>query len=77
MTQGVIKWFNPQKGYGFVTRDDGSDVFLHYSGLAAETDRHLFPGERVEFDLGLGDKGPKVMNVVRTDPPFNPAEVEA
>lgn len=76
MTQGVIKWFNPQKGYGFVTSGDGSDVFLHYSGLAAGTDRHLYPGEKVEFDLAAGDKGPKAVNVVRLDPPFVPEETE-
>lgn len=74
MEQGVIKWFNPQKGYGFVTLDDGSDVFLHYSGLASETDRHLYPGERVKFDLDAGDKGPKAVNVFRLDLPHQPAE---
>jgi CspA family cold shock protein len=72
MARGVIKWFNLQKGYGFITRGGDSDVFLHYSGLAADTDRHLYPGERVEFDLAAGDKGPKAINVARLDPPFAP-----
>lgn len=68
MEQGTIKWFNPQKGYGFITQENGNDVFLHYSGLAPDTDRRsLFPGEQVGFELAAGEKGPKAVNVVCLD----------
>jgi cold shock protein len=63
MPNGCIKWFSPSKGYGFITKEDGSDVFLHYTGLAPEQDRRLFPGDRVEFEEAEGEKGRKAVNV--------------
>jgi cold shock protein len=63
MPVGAIKWFSPSKGYGFITRDDGVDVFVHYSGLAPDQDRRLFPGDRVEFEEAEGEKGRKAVGV--------------
>lgn len=65
MPTGKIKWFSPVKGYGFITKEDGSDVFLHASFLAADEDRHLFPGDLVEFQEIGGEKGPKATDVRR------------
>jgi len=58
-TTGTVKWFNASKGYGFIARDDGADVFVHQSAIQAEGYRTLEEGQRVEF----GDKGPKAVNV--------------
>lgn len=63
MHQGSIKWFSPAKGYGFITRDNGSDIFVHFSGLAPDQDRRLFPGDKVEFNEIDGEKGPKAVDV--------------
>jgi len=63
---GTIKWFNPSKGYGFITKPDGSDVFLHFTGLAEGQDRRLYPGDEVSFDEGVGERGSKAENVVCT-----------
>lgn len=63
MQTGLVKWFSPGKGYGFITRDDGVDVFLHYSGLAKDQERRLFPGDRVEFSEEAGEKGLKAVDV--------------
>lgn len=63
MKTGSIKWFSPSKGYGFITDDDGRDLFLHYSGLNADQDRRLFPGDRVEFEDVEGEKGRKATSV--------------
>lgn len=63
MQTGLVKWFSPVKGYGFVTRDDGEDLFLHYSGLAPGQERRLFPGDRVEFNEADGEKGLKAVDV--------------
>jgi cold shock protein len=63
---GVVKWFNGEKGYGFATPDDGSkDVFVHYSAIQAEGFRNLNEGDRIEFDVEAGEKGPKAARVVR------------
>jgi len=63
---GVVKWFNGEKGYGFATPDDGSkDVFVHYSAIQADGYRNLNEGDRIEFDVEAGDKGPKAARVVR------------
>lgn len=63
---GVIKWFNNEKGYGFATPDDGSkDVFVHYSAIQAEGYRSLNEGERIEFSVEMGDKGPKAVEVTK------------
>lgn len=60
---GTVKWFNAEKGYGFIGRDDGTDVFVHQSDIQATGFRTLEEGQRVEFDIEQGPKGPKATNV--------------
>ena len=60
---GKVKWFNAEKGYGFIEREDGSDVFVHYSGLNMEGFKSLEEGASVEFDVVEGSKGPQATNV--------------
>jgi CspA family cold shock protein len=63
---GVVKWFNDGKGYGFITPDGGAkDCFVHYSAIQGDGFRSLKEGERVEFELVQGEKGPAASNVVR------------
>ncbi|HED34473.1 MAG TPA: cold shock domain-containing protein [Gammaproteobacteria bacterium] len=54
---GVVKWFNTSKGFGFITRDGGDDVFVHFRSIRGQGHRALFEGQRVEFDITEGDKG--------------------
>jgi CspA family cold shock protein len=62
--QGTVKWFNDAKGYGFITPSDGSpDVFVHHSEIKMEGFRSLTEGQKVEFDVVQGDKGPRASNV--------------
>ena len=61
---GTVKWFDAGKGYGFVTRDGGSDVFVHQSAIQAEGYRSLAEGQRVEFEVEQGPKGAKASNVI-------------
>ena len=64
MARGTVKWFNDQKGYGFITPDDGSaDLFVHHSGIQMDGYRHLEEGSSVEYDVGEGQKGPMATNV--------------
>lgn len=63
MPQGTVKWFSAQKGYGFISGDDGTDVFVHYTAIAGEGFRTLEQGQRVEFDVAEGRKGPQANNV--------------
>jgi CspA family cold shock protein len=60
---GVVKWFNASKGYGFIQRDEGGDVFVHYSAIQGTGYRTLFEGDRVEFTVVEGDKGPQAQDV--------------
>ncbi|GAB4540033.1 MAG: cold-shock protein [Anaerolineae bacterium] len=60
---GTVKWFNGQKGYGFITRDSGGDVFVHYSAIQGQGFRNLEEGDRVEFTVEQGQKGPAAANV--------------
>ena len=68
MTTGVFKWFNPVKGYGFIARPDGDDVFVHFSAIQAEGYRSLDEGQMVEFEVTQGPKGLQAANV-RALPP--------
>ncbi|MBQ1328399.1 MAG: cold-shock protein [Eubacterium sp.] len=63
MANGTVKWFNNQKGYGFITDEAGKDVFVHYSGLNMEGFKTLEEGQKVEFDVTDGEKGPQAINV--------------
>ena len=63
MSKGTVKWFNDQKGYGFITAEDGKDVFVHFSGLNMEGFKTLEEGAAVEFDITDGAKGPQAVNV--------------
>ena len=63
MSKGTVKWFNNQKGYGFITAEDGKDVFVHFSGLNMEGFKTLGEGAAVEFDITDGAKGPQAVNV--------------
>lgn len=62
--QGTVKWFNAGKGYGFISRDDGEDVFVHYSAVQSDGYRSLDEGQRVEFTIEKGPKGLQASNVV-------------
>lgn len=64
MSEGTVKWFNASKGYGFISQDDGTDVFVHYSAIKADGYKSLEEGARVEFDVVDGTKGPAADNVI-------------
>ena len=63
--KGTVKWFNNQKGYGFISDENGKDVFVHYSGLAGDGFKSLDEGQKVEFDVQDGAQGPQAVNVVK------------
>lgn len=63
MATGVVKWFNSEKGYGFISQEGGPDVFVHFSAIAGTGYRNLEENQRVEFDITQGQKGPQAANV--------------
>ena len=65
MAQGTVKWFSEGKGYGFITVDGGSDVFVHFSAIKVDGFKTLREGEKVSFDIVDGEKGPQAANVVK------------
>ncbi len=64
LAQGTVKWFSNEKGYGFIEREEGDDVFVHYSAIAMDGYKTLTEGQRVEFEIVQGDKGLQAANVV-------------
>lgn len=67
MAQGKVKWFNGQKGYGFITTDEGEDVFVHYSAIGGSGFRTLEQGQAVQFEVTQGPKGLQAANVSKVD----------
>jgi CspA family cold shock protein len=65
--QGKVKWFNQEKGYGFIHVEEGKDIFVHYSAIQQEGFKTLKEGDTVEFDIVEGQKGPQAANVVKVD----------
>ncbi len=65
MAQGTVKWFNDSKGFGFITEDGGRDVFVHHTEIQADGYRTLGEGEKVQFEVVAGEKGPRADKVVR------------
>jgi cold shock protein len=65
MARGTVKWFNDQKGFGFITQEDGPDVFVHYSAIEGSGFRSLSEGDAVEFQVVQGSKGPQAQAVKR------------
>jgi CspA family cold shock protein len=63
MTNGIVKWFNDRKGFGFIEQEDGPDVFVHHSGINGNGFKSLAEGDRVSFDTEQGQKGPAAVNV--------------
>jgi CspA family cold shock protein len=68
MPRGKVKWFNDQKGFGFIEQEGGGDVFVHYSSIGGDGFKTLAEGDEVEFELTQGPKGPKAENVTRVSP---------
>ena len=63
MTQGTVKWFNAEKGFGFIAQEGGEDVFVHFSAIAGDGFKSLEENQKVEFDVTAGQKGPQASNV--------------
>ncbi len=66
MATGRVKWFNEQKGYGFIEHEGGKDLFVHHTGISGDGFKNLYEGQTVEFEVEDGDKGPKAVNVTIT-----------
>ncbi len=64
MAEGTVKWFNSQRGYGFIEQDNGPDVFVHFSAINMAGFKTLAEGDRVKFEIGQGSKGPAAKDVV-------------
>ena len=65
MTSGIVKWFDDKKGFGFIEKDEGGDVFVHHTGIQGAGFKTLSDGDRVTFDVEEGNRGPKAVNVVK------------
>ena len=65
MEKGTVKWFNAEKGFGFIEREDGDDVFVHFSAIQGDGFKTLEEGQTVEFEITQGNRGPQASNVVR------------
>ncbi len=65
MPKGTVKWFNDSKGFGFITPEEGEDVFVHHTSIQSEGFKSLSEGDQVEFEVEQGEKGPKAANVVK------------
>ena len=65
MPTGTVKWFNPEKGFGFITQNDGEDVFVHFKAIAGDGFKSLDEGQKVEFEIVKGPKGLQAANVVK------------
>ena len=65
MANGTVKWFNESKGFGFITTDEGTDVFAHFSAISGDGFKTLDEGQEVSFDVVEGDKGPKAENITK------------
>ncbi|QQE73291.1 cold-shock protein [Brevibacillus composti] len=65
MQQGIVKWFNAEKGYGFIQVEGGDDVFVHYSAIQSEGFKTLEEGQKVEFEIVQGSRGPQAANVAK------------
>lgn len=65
MQNGTVKWFNETKGFGFITTEDGTDVFAHFSAIQGDGFKTLAEGESVTFDVEEGDKGPRAVNITK------------
>jgi len=65
--KGKVKWFNEKKGFGFIEREEGSDVFVHFSAISGDGFKTLSEGQAVEFEVVQGEKGPQATNVISSD----------
>ena len=65
MVKGTVKWFNSEKGFGFITKEDGNDVFVHFSAIQSDGFKTLEEGQKVEFGVEEGSRGPQATNVVK------------
>ena len=65
MAKGTVKWFSNQKGYGFITPENGKDVFVHYTAIQGDGFKTLNEGQTVQFEISQGEKGPQAINVVK------------
>ena len=77
MSEGKVKWFNPRKGYGFISNADGTDVFVHYSNISSDGYRTLAEDDLVTFDVVEGEKGMRAENVVLKSPAESEAPAES